>query len=98
VLQSHRLIWFKDEKDFDEGELSIGMLLFVGHSGLSGLSPLELKVMTREEGIRCVVVFGRGEEGSKGEMDQMRKTFLCRGEEEKGRLEDRVLEITTKQD
>jgi hypothetical protein len=93
VLQSHRIIWFKDEKDFDDGELSIGMLLFVGHSGLSGLSPLELKVMSREEGMHCVTVFGRGEEGSEGKTDQMKRTFLCKDMEEKQLLEDMLLEI-----
>eukprot|EP00520_Triparma_pacifica_P004561 CAMPEP_0118655016 /NCGR_PEP_ID=MMETSP0785-20121206/12698_1 /TAXON_ID=91992 /ORGANISM="Bolidomonas pacifica, Strain CCMP 1866" /LENGTH=269 /DNA_ID=CAMNT_0006547715 /DNA_START=1 /DNA_END=810 /DNA_ORIENTATION=- len=98
VLQSHRLIWFKDKKDFDDGELSIGMLLFVGHSGLSGLSPLELKVMSREEGMRCVTVFGRGEEGSEGKTDQMKRTFLCKDIKEKEKLQDTLLEIITKGD
>jgi hypothetical protein len=98
VLQSHRLIWFKDEKDFDDGELSTGMLLFVGHSGMSGLSPLELKVMSREEGMRCVAVFGRGEEGSEGKTDQMKRTFLCKDMEEKEVLQDALFEIITKGD
>ena len=72
VLQSHRVAWWKSEKAFDNGEACLGQIHFSGHSGLAGLSPLDLRTLGKKELARCSCVFGRsggravGVEGDSG--------------------------------
>jgi hypothetical protein len=60
IIQGHRFIWWESEKDFDEGENPSGQIYFAGHSGLAGLSPLELRELKPYEVPLVVNIFGRG--------------------------------------
>lgn len=59
IVQGHRFIWWSSEKDFDEGENPQGQIFFAGHSGLAGLSPLELRELEKNEIPLVVTLFGR---------------------------------------
>lgn len=59
VIQGHRFIWWSSEKDFDDGNDPVGQIFFSGHSGLAGLSPLDLR--EHQSVIPMIVgIFGRG--------------------------------------
>ena len=60
IFQGHRFIWWSSEKDFDEGENPSGQIYFAGHSGLAGLSPLEMRELTAAEVPLVTNIFGRG--------------------------------------
>ena len=60
LLEGHRFIWWRSEKDFDTGEAPLGQIFFAGHSGLAGLSPLDLRELSKEEIPFVVSIFGRG--------------------------------------
>lgn len=60
IIQGHRFIWWDSEKDFDEGENPSGQVYFAGHSGLAGLSPLELRELKKTEVPLVTNIFGRG--------------------------------------
>jgi len=60
IIQGHRFIWWGSEKDFDEGENPSGQIYFAGHSGLAGLSPLEMRELKSVEVHLVVNIFGRG--------------------------------------
>jgi len=60
IIQGHRFIWWGSEKDFDEGENPSGQIFFAGHSGLAGLSPLEMRELKPVEAPLVVSIFGRG--------------------------------------
>ena len=60
IIQGHRFIWWESEKDFDEGENPSGQIYFAGHSGLAGLSPLELREFNTDDVPLVVNIFGRG--------------------------------------
>jgi hypothetical protein len=99
VLQSHRISWWRDERDFDEGGDCAGQILFIGHCGLSGLSPLDLREMESEEDRRvCTNVFGRGRAGADDKTDQVKIMFKFASAREKGEFEDEVLKAMTKVD
>lgn len=60
ILQGHRLIWWGSTTDFDTGKNPLGQILFAGHSGLAGLSPLDLRQLQSSEIERTLSIFGRG--------------------------------------
>ena len=60
IVQGHRFIWWDSENAFDEGENPSGQIYFAGHSGLAGLSPLELRELRQVEVPLISNVFGRG--------------------------------------
>jgi len=60
VIQGHRFIWWISENEFDDGNKPIGEIFFSGHSGLAGLSPLDLRELKKHEIPMIVSIFGRG--------------------------------------
>jgi len=88
VIQGHRFVWWQSVQDFDNGELPVGKLLLSGHAGFGGPSPLEMKVLSKEELPLCVSIFGRGSEGQ----GQQRVTILLPDATTKEKLESAVAE------
>lgn len=76
VLQGHQVIWWRTVVDFDNGGVPLGRILFAGHSGLSGPSPIELRSIEKEDLICVLSFFGNG----------ARVTILMRSETEKNEL------------
>merc|ERR1712242_403088 len=60
VIQGHGFIWWNCENDFDNGNHPLGQIFFSGHSGLAGLSPLDLRELKKHEIPMVVSIFGRG--------------------------------------
>ena len=90
IIQGHRFVWWKSEKDFDNGENPAGQIFFAGHSGLASLSPLELRELEKNEIKNVVNIFGRGSE-RKG---QLKISLLVSDDVEKEKLESAVLHAT----
>jgi hypothetical protein len=88
IIQGHRFIWWESEKDFDEGENPSGQIYFAGHSGLAGLSPLELRELKPDEVPLVVNIFGRG--ASRGG-EQTKLSLLTQDLQTKQRFEASVL-------
>ena len=89
LIEGHRFIWWRSEKHFDTGESPLGQIFFAGHSGLAGLSPLDLRELTKEEIPTVVSIFGRGLQG------QQKLTMLAPSLELKDSLENAVLFAST---
>jgi hypothetical protein len=53
------------------GEAPLGQIFFAGHSGLAGLSPLDLRELSKEEIPKVVSIFARGTK------DQQKTIFLA---------------------
>uniref|UniRef100_A0A7S2R6A6 PH domain-containing protein n=1 Tax=Eucampia antarctica TaxID=49252 RepID=A0A7S2R6A6_9STRA len=87
VFQGHRLIWWKTSKHFDDGDLPLGQIIFTGHSGLAGLSPIEQRELQENELPLVLGIFGKGLKG------QQKVTFLCPNDTVKQQLEIAVLDI-----
>jgi len=85
VVQGHRIVWWRDERQFDEAETPIGHILLSGHAGLAGLSPLDLRELRNDEAERTVNVFGRGCGG------QQKVGFLTMDCNEKSLLEGAII-------
>lgn len=85
LLEGHRFIWWASERHFDTGESSLGQIFFAGHSGLAGLSPLDLRELSTEEVPLVVSIFGRGPQG------QHKLTILTPDIDAKEWLENAVL-------
>lgn len=85
LIEGHRFIWWRSEKDFDKGEAPLGQIFFAGHSGLAGLSPLDLRELSHGEIPFVVSVFGRGSQG------QQKITLLLPSAGAKSALENAVL-------
>ena len=98
VLQSHRVSWWRGEREFDGGEESAGQVMFLGHSGLAGLSPLDLKALSPAERVLVTAVFGRGREGGSDKMEQLKVLLKFESEGEKERFEEMVVRAMTKVD
>lgn len=89
LIEGHRFIWWRSEKHFDTGESPLGQIFFAGHSGLAGLSPLDLRELTKEEIPSVISIFGRGQQG------QQKITMLAPSLELKDSLENAVLFAST---
>jgi len=89
LIEGHRFIWWRSEKHFDTGESPLGQIFFAGHSGLAGLSPLDLRGLTKEEIPSVVSIFGRGQQG------QQKIALLAPSLELKDSLENAVLFAST---
>lgn len=85
LIEGHRFIWWRSERHFDTGEAPLGQIYFAGHSGLAGLSPLDLRELTKEEIPFVVSIFGRGTQG------QQKVTLLASSSSLKDSLENAVL-------
>mmetsp|Transcript_10228 Transcript_10228/g.18060 ORF Transcript_10228/g.18060 Transcript_10228/m.18060 type:complete len:519 (+) Transcript_10228:245-1801(+) len=85
LIEGHRFIWWRSEKHFDTGEAPLGQIFFAGHSGLAGLSPLELRELSMEEIPFVVSIFGRGSQM------QQKITLLAPSSDIKDSLENAVL-------
>jgi len=92
LLEGHRFIWWRSEKHFDTGEAPLGQIFFAGHSGLAGLSPLDLMELSNEEIPLVVSIFGRGPRG------QQKITLLTHSTDAKDSLEAAVLNVSIKAD
>lgn len=90
IIQGHRFVWWQSENDFDDGENPAGQLFFAGHSGLAGLSPLEIREFKKNEIEKVVNIFGRGI-GAKG---QFKISLLVEDNTMKEKLEAAVLNAT----
>lgn len=89
LIEGHRFIWWRSEKHFDTGEAPLGQIFFAGHSGLAGLSPLDLRELTKEEIPFVVSIFGRGT------TMQQKITLMAPSPEAKDSLENAVLAAST---
>ena len=89
VVHGHRIVWWNNEKSFDDGKAPIGNIVFAGHSGLAGFSPLELRQFDKKEIEFMVNIFGRGD------TDQEKISLLLPDKESKSLIENAVLEATT---
>ena len=85
LVHGHRFIWWRSEKHFDDGEAPLGQIFFAGHSGLGGLSPMEMRELSREEALLIVTMFGRGFD------EQQKISLLCPNAKAKEALEDAVI-------
>ena len=88
LIEGHRFIWWRSEKQFDTGEAPLGQIYFAGHSGLAGLSPLDLKELSKEEIPFVVLIFGRGTQG------QQKISLLAPSSDAKDSLENAVLDAS----
>ena len=88
LIEGHRFIWWRSEKHFDTGEAPLGQIFFAGHSGLAGLSPLDLRELSKEEIPSVVSIFGRGDQG------QMKVSLLAPSADIKDSLENAVLDAS----
>lgn len=86
VVQGHRFLWWNTVQDFDGGELPAGKLFLSGHAGLGGPSPLEMKILSKDELPLCLSIFGRGGDG------QARVTMLLPDVDTKEALEIAVID------
>jgi hypothetical protein len=85
LIEGHRFIWWRSERHFDVGDAPLGQIFFAGHSGLAGLSPLDLRELSNEEIPYVVSIFGRSMQG------QLKLTFLTSCSDVKDSLENAVL-------
>lgn len=90
IIQGHRFVWWRSASDFDDGADPSGQIFFAGHSGLAGLSPLEMREFKRNEIEKVVNIFGRGS-GTRG---QLKISLLPPDESSKESLETAVLNAT----
>jgi hypothetical protein len=88
VVQIHRIIWWKDEHQFDEADPPIGFIILSGHAGLGNLSPIDVKEFKDDEIERAVHIFGRGKR------DQEKVCFLASSEHEKIIVRDAIVRAT----
>ena len=88
IIQGHRLMWWVSSNDFDRGKKPLGQIIFAGHAGLAGLSPLDLRQMQKSEFSRAISVFGRGE------IEQQKLILLASSDDEKELIERLIAEIT----
>jgi len=88
LIEGHRFIWWRSERHFDTGEAPLGQIFFAGHSGLAGLSPLDLRELSKEEIPKVVSIFGRGTK------EQQKITFLAPSATVKDSLENAVIDAS----
>jgi len=88
IVLGHRFFFWKSEKHFDQGEKPIGRILFSGHSGLSGLSPLELRLLRNVDLSNIVSIFGRGE------TEQVKIIVMTQDRHSKESLENAVIQAS----
>jgi len=91
VIQGHRIVWWKNERAFDDGDATppLGQILFAGHSGIAGLSPLDIRQLDDvTEVMRTLHIFGRGSQ------EQQKIALLAANEQEKEAIEDAVIAAT----
>mmetsp|Transcript_21844 Transcript_21844/g.47472 ORF Transcript_21844/g.47472 Transcript_21844/m.47472 type:complete len:2018 (+) Transcript_21844:77-6130(+) len=88
LIEGHRFIYWKSEKHFDTGEAPMGQIFFAGHSGLAGLSPLDLRELSKEEIPFVVSIFGRGSKM------QQKITVLAPTSDAKDSLENAVIDAS----
>jgi len=86
VLYGHRFVWWASEREFDLREPPLDGILFSGHSGLAGVSPLVLSEIGPQEQHLVVSVFGRGQTG------QQKVNLLVPTAESKVLFEDAVID------
>ena len=89
VVQGHRFVWWESTFEFDEGNKPLGEILFAGHSGVTQLSPLDLRQLNQTEQDLAFCVFGRGND------DQKKITLLADTLDEKLSLTSLIFEMTT---
>ena len=70
------------------GDAPLGQIFFAGHSGLAGLSPLDLRELSNEEIPFVVSIFGRSSHG------QLKVTFLAPCLDVKNSLESTVIQTS----
>jgi len=85
VIIGHRFVWWKNEKEFDEGKFPLGHIVFEGHSGLAGLSPRDLRELDKDLLSKVVSIFGRGKNG------QEKLCLLISDETIKGSFKEAVI-------
>ena len=88
ILQGHRLVWWESTSDFDTGKTPFGQILFAGHSGIAGLSPLDLRQLKRSELDQTIGIFGRGV------FEQEKIILLAPSIETKTLFEELVIKVT----
>jgi hypothetical protein len=88
LVQSHRILWWIDERHFDEAEPPIGFIMLSGHAGLGSLSPIDAKEFQGDEIERAVHIFGRGRGG------QQKVCFLAIDGDEKKVVHDAIVQAT----
>ena len=92
VVHGRRLLIWDSESDFDEGNPPIERLFLSGHAGLAGLSPLDMRDLSKEELPLVVSIFGRGMEG------QQKLTLLMPDAKTKDSLDDTVIAASLKKE
>jgi hypothetical protein len=88
VVQIHRIIWWRDERHFDEADPPKGFLILSGHAGVGNLSPIDAKEFKDDEIERAIHVFGRGKR------DQEKVCFLASSKNEMVTFRDAVVRAT----
>jgi hypothetical protein len=89
MIQGHRFLWWRSPEDFDNGEAPLGRIFLAGHAGLATPSPLDMRSIRKDELLRTVCIFGRGED------KQERVTILTPTVDVKNTLEDAIVSATT---
>jgi hypothetical protein len=84
MIQGHRFLWWLSVEGFDAGEEPIGLIFLSGHAGLATPSPLELRLLDKDEMTRVVCIFGRGRDA------QVRVTLIAPSEDVRTKLEHGV--------
>jgi hypothetical protein len=89
MIQGHRFLWWRSTEEFDNGEAPLGRIFLAGHAGLATPSPLEMRSIRKDELLRTVCIFGRGE------IVQERVAILTPTVEMKNSLEGAIVSATT---
>jgi hypothetical protein len=89
MIHGHRFLWWRSTEEFDNGEAPLGRIFLAGHAGLATPSPLEMRSIRKDELLRTVCIFGRGE------IVQERVAILTPTVEMKNSLEGAIVSATT---
>lgn len=92
VVHGRRLLIWSTESSFDNGDPPMVRVILSGHAGLAGLSPLDVRELSRDEVSRVANIFGRGIHG------QVKLMLLLPDESAKDTLEETVLAAALKDD
>lgn len=84
-MQGHRVVWWIDERQFDESEPPVGSILLSGHCGLGVLSPLDARELKGDSEI-VIYIFGRGKNG------QQKVFFRAETPEEKNEVDAAIIQ------
>jgi hypothetical protein len=84
MVQGHRFLWWRSVEGFDSGEKPEGLIFLSGHAGLATPSPLELRLIGKDEMTRVVSIFGRGRD------KQERVTIIAPSDDVRMQLEHAV--------